>query len=277
MTWANLPIADRLGQKIGIPGIAVVDTARAFLESFLAGRRPSVLLNSLPKSGGVYVREALRQILRARTMYLGCRYALIGQIDVKHALRFASGGYVSQNHLAPSPENLQILQHLKQKVVLHLRDPREALLSWVHHLDRVTARSDESVELLYVAPRPQAGYFALPLMRKIDWQLEHYLPQMVAWATRWVEVADRKTIPILITLQHDLKRDERAFFGQILDFYDFDRDYNLPKLPRTLNDTHFRLADPDEWRRTFTLDQMNRANAMIPPLLRRRFGWDAGA
>jgi hypothetical protein len=272
----TLQIAARLGQ-IRTSSIAAVGAARTFLTSGPAQQRPSVLLNTLPKSGSVYVREALRRILGARTMYLGCRYALVGQIDVGNALTFVGGGYVSQNHLAASPENLQILEHLKQKVVLQLRDPREALLSWVHHLDWVTARSDESIELLYVTPRPPPGYFTRSLTRKIDWQLEYYLPQMVAWTMRWIEIADGKTIPILITQQRDLQRDERAFFDQILDFYGLDRDYDLPMLPRTLNATHFRLADPDEWRRTFTPDQIKRATATIPEMLRQRFGWGARA
>jgi hypothetical protein len=144
--------------------------------------RESILLNTMPKSGSVYVLKSLAKILRLRAMYIGNQYGLIDQIDVKDALTFSGGGFVSQNHLAPSAENLQILQHFKLKMVLHLRDPRQALLSWIH--------------------------------------------------------------------------------------------YPLPKLARTMDETHFRKADPMEWRRTFTPSQATWATSLISESLSKRFGWD---
>jgi hypothetical protein len=70
------------------------------------------------------------------------------------------------------------------------------------------------------------------------------MPQLVLWAARWVEIADRGTIPILITHQNDLRISEKAFLDKILAFYQIDLDYALPNLARTLDETHFRRADP---------------------------------
>jgi hypothetical protein len=206
-------------------------------------------------------------------MQIGNRYALIDQIDPQDALTFSGGGFVSQNHLAPSPENLQILQYLGLKMILHLRDPRQALLSWVYYLDWASGRCDTSEVLLYVTPRPPSGYFDFSLSRKIDWQIENYLPQLVAWAARWVDIADSETIPILITHQEDLRTHEKAFLDAILAFYRLSFDYTLPSPPRTMEATHFRRADPMEWIQTFTPDQAARATKLIPVSLRIRFGW----
>jgi len=248
-----------------------------YSDSRLRPPRPqteSILLNTMPKSGSVYVCKSLAKILALRTMYIGNQYGLIDQIDVKDAVTFSGGGFVSQNHLAPSPENLQILQHFKLKMVLHLRDPRQALLSWIHYLHYITGGNDNSEQLLYFAPRTPAGYFAFSLSRQIDWQIENYLPQLVLWATRWVEIADRGTIPILLTHQNDLRLEEKAFFDAILAFYQIDLDYALPNLARTMDETHFRKADPLEWRQTFTPDQAIRATSLISESLSKRFGWD---
>jgi hypothetical protein len=234
----------------------------------------SILLNTMPKSGSVYILKSLAKILQLRTMHIGNQYGLIDQIDVKDALTFSSGGFVSQNHLAPSAENLQVLQHFKLKMVLHLRDPRQALLSWIHYLHYITRGDDTSEQLLYVAPRPPVGYFAFSLSRQIDWQIENYMPQLVLWARRWVEIADRGTVPILITHQNDLRIGEKAFFDAILAFHQIDRDYALPSLARTMEETHFRKADPMEWRRTFTPDQAARATSLVPRSLSARFGWN---
>ena len=234
----------------------------------------SVLLNTMPKSGSVYVATSLAEILGHSSKCIGNRYALIDQLNVEDAVTFSRGGFVSQNHLAPSQENLQILQHLKLKMVLHLRDPRQALLSWVHHINYISGRNNRSEELLYFPPRLPRGYFELSLSDQIDWQIETHMPKLVLWMERWLEIADRGTIPILITHQNDLKTDEKAFFDTILAFYQIDLEYTLPNLPRTMSETHFRLADPMEWTRVFTPDQAAWATSLVPPSLSMRFGWN---
>jgi hypothetical protein len=199
---------------------------------------------------------------------------LIDQISVPLARMISAGGYVSQNHLSPSLENIQILQHFRLKMVLHLRDPRQALLSWIYHLDRVASRNDTSEVLLFCAPRTPSGYFEFSLHEKIDWQIANYLPQLLSWVAKWVEVADRGTVEILITHQDDLRTAEKSFFDRILRFYGVETDYVLPNLPKTIEETHFRRADPTEWSDTFTPDQVARATSLIPRSIMSRFGWD---
>jgi len=162
-------------------------------------------------------------------------------------------------------------------MVLHLRDPRQALLSWVHHLDWITGGDDESISVLYFAPRTPPGYFQLSLSRKIDWQIDNYLPQLIDWTERWVDIADRGMIPSLITEHNDLRLNKRAFFDAIMAFHNFDLDYALPDLPMGMDETHFRRADPTEWRAVFTPEQVARATAAIPQALQMRFGWDEPA
>ena len=55
--------------------------------------------------------------------------------------------------------------------------------------------------------------------------------------------------------------------------YQIELDFTPPNLPRTLEETHFRKADPEEWKRTFTPEQAARATSAIPHALMRRFGW----
>jgi hypothetical protein len=237
--------------------------------------KKSILLNTMPKSGSVYTAKTLAAILGLDLRYIGHQYVLIDQINVQLARMISAGGYVSQNHLSPSPENLQIIQHFKLKMVLHLRDPRQALLSWIYHLDRVASRNDTSEILLFCAPRTPVGYFDFSLTEKIDWQIENYLPQLVSWVAKWLEVADRGTVEILVTHQHDLRTAEKLFFDRILQFYGFGTDYVLPNLPKTIEETHFRHADPTEWINTFTPGQVARATLVIPPSMMKRFGWNA--
>lgn len=254
--------------------VSLVRAAKALFAWNVCSCSESVLLNTMPKSGSVYIREGLARILNLKPCYLGARYALIDQIDIDKAMEFSRGGYVSQNHLAASPENVQLLKHFKLKMILHLRDPRQALLSWIYHLDYITRGEDQSIELLYFIPRTPSGYFDLSMSDKIDWQIDNYLPQLVAWASRWIAIADSGCIPVLITHQEELRTNEKIFFDSILSFHNIDDlTYSMPNVPRTMKDTHFRLADPTEWIRTFTPDQTLRATSEIPSSLQERFGW----
>src|SRR5262245_18325616 len=92
-----------------------------------ARAKKSILLNTMPKSGSVYTAKTLAAILGLDLRYIGHQYVLVDQINVHLARMIGGGGYVSQNHLSPSPENLQIIQHFKLKMILQLRDPRQAL------------------------------------------------------------------------------------------------------------------------------------------------------
>ena len=128
--------------------------------------------------------------------------------------------------------------------------------------------------LLYVAPCPPFGYFELSLYDKINWQIENSFLQQISWVAKWLEVVDRGSCQILVTQQDDLRTAKRAFFDRILSFYGFDACYDLPNLPRTLDDTHFRRADPTEWRSAFTPNQVAKVTSMLPPTLMKRFCWE---
>lgn len=236
--------------------------------------KQAILLNTLPKSGSIYISRGLMNILGSGFMYIGNEYGLIDQICPRAAQRFAAGGFLSQNHLSPSPENVQMLQHFGLKTVVHIRDPRQSMLSWLHHLDRVTGGDDNSAALLLFAPRTPPGYFKLSMEEKIDWQIDNYMGQQVSWIARWLEIADAGRIPILVTHYESLRIDERSLFDSILDFYGLRVSYTLPKLAKTLAATHYRRADPDEVGTTFTLAQLERATALIPGWMMDRFGWN---
>ena len=51
----------------------------------------NILLNTMPKSGSLYIREGLAKILSVNTVYLGNRYALLDQIDVDKVVTFSRG------------------------------------------------------------------------------------------------------------------------------------------------------------------------------------------
>jgi hypothetical protein len=233
-----------------------------------AGR---ILLNTLPKSGSVFLYRTLSESLRVPSMHLGNNYGLIDQISPEKLHTFVAGSFVAQSHLAPSPENLRQLSHFGCRVVLHIRDPRQALLSWLHHLDRIR---DNAEALLLCAAQPPARYFEWDLARKLDWQIDHYLPLEIDWLRGWVAIHDRHhDTPVLLTTYEELTADIGKLCRRICDFAGIESNrFRLVDIPKTI-DVHFRSGDDNEWRRVYSPAQIARANAMLAGELASRFGW----
>ena len=148
----------------------------------IAREIPSILLITMPKSGSVYTAMRLSEVLDAPQ----CRISL-DLIPVDHVIpswveSFAMGGAVCQEHLDASTENLQILAASGvKKLQIHLRDPRQATLSWVHHVETMIGENAYLRDLL--SPLLPDGYDEFLFSRKIDWHIDNHLPTLVKWTS----------------------------------------------------------------------------------------------
>jgi len=236
---------------------------------------PSICVFSIPKSGTVFTGQMLARGLRLAptSVSAGCfpRYSL----DIEKLAAFCRGGQVASTHAHASLENLQMISAFADRWVVHIRDPRSVLLSWVHHLQRLHAERHASPhQLLYCYPAPPEEYFRYPLARQIDWNIEHFLAGAVAWIRGWLEIVDDGRYRILLTTYSDIVADERRFIGSILDFYGIARErFRRPLIERTVAASHFRVGREDEWADVFSPRQIERTTAMIGETLLERFGW----
>jgi len=237
-----------------------------------ATRLPSVLIVSVPKSGTVFINGMLAHGLRFKNFPISCGYFPNDIVDVARAREFAGGNMVASEHLEPSGMNLQILRHFVCRWVVHIRDPRSVVVSWVHHTDRLLPDSREA--FLGVLPMPPQNYLSLRFEEKLSWTIDHFLPVVVHWTRAWLDVIDAGTDQILLTRYDDLRSDERGFVERILDFYAIPRGvYTPPSIDRTVAVSHFRTGRTDEWRDMLSAEQLRRANSGIGSDLLARFGW----
>jgi len=236
---------------------------------------PSILFTSIPKSGTVLTQQMLARGLGLEPIALSVgafpRYSL----DPQKLDRFRQGGMVGVEHLDASPENLQILAPFVDRWVVHIRDPRSVLLSWVHHLNRLHAeRHFAPYELLYVCPAPPEEFFGYSFSEQVDWNIHHFLPNVLSWTRTWVETHDSGRHKILMTTFSDILAGEEDFIFKILDFYDIPRAlFRRPDTEQTIHGSHFRAGRADEWRDSFTPDQIAQTTRMVGDDLLRRFGW----
>jgi hypothetical protein len=225
-------------------------------------KHPSVLFISIPKSGTVYTNRLLVQGLGFRDFPISLGYFPRDLVDHRRLRTFAEGGCIATEHLDPSAENLQILERLMKRWVVHLRDPRSVVLSWTHHIDRVAVKAPES--LLNVCPVPSEDYLSASFQEKLWWNIHSFLPIAVDWIERWLRIIDGGRYEICLTTYDELVGNERLYIRRILDFFSIPQAaFSMPMVERSMDNAHFRIGRPDEWREAFSQEQLKLANKVI--------------
>lgn len=259
------------------------------VEEFLVQQRlaierdvPAVLLNTLPKSASVWILSMLSALLRAPSCRLANNwYARDKYLIVPSWTRaFARGGATCQEHFPPTPENLRRLEEAGvRRMILHLRDPRQATLSWIHHIERFLRENNHN---LLAAGLPK-GYETWDFEARCDWQVHDHFPYVVDWLERWIAVADEANsgsnkygdLRIIVTTFEDMLTDQVAFFSRLLAFFGLDPGgYPIREdlLPKTYA-PNFRLGRTDEWRSVFPERLQAEMWERLAPNLGPRFNW----
>ncbi len=237
---------------------------------------PSILLNTLPKSGSVYLLSTLMHGLGLDRDRISGGYFPDDLIIRDLVESFTESPGVAQEHLPARRLNLVQLNNRVDRMLVHVRDPRQATLSWTHHINKLNSKND-LYALSVVMPTLPEDYFDRDLSQQIEWQIEHHLPLLVKWIEGWLKADQDATFKpkIKFTRYKDFHRNELEFIASILDFYgiahqDFQHHGQSPKQ----GDAHYRQGRTDEWRQVFSADQIIKANAVVPDALLERFGWE---
>lgn len=250
----------------------------SFEELRCQGKVGAILICGLPKSANDYIWRSLAQ-------GLGIEYFQVSRggipNDIIYYFYLRSVRYkdvVMPCHAEASISNLFFINRYLDRLIVNVRDVRQATLSWCHYMHLLKSHKEagliSQVPFLYI---PEHKYFSMSLKEQIDFNLEKfYLPFCIKWIESWLDAEDNPSFypKILFTQQELLKQDTKKFFESILDFYELDKlKFKFPDLPEFNEGTHNRKGSIDEWREVFTKEQAERASNMIPKRLLDRFGW----
>lgn len=241
-----------------------------------SGGMPSFFLNTLPKSGSMYSVNLIGQGLGLTSMKLAGGYFPHDQLIASHLQHFNVGGLIAQEHVPASRINRVLLsQHLK-KMTLHVRDPRQATLSWTHHLETLYSQEITASSMQLHDPPPPQNYCEMTLKNKIQWNLDHHLPHCVKWIEGWLDAEQDPsfTTQLLFTEFRELREAPKQYFEKLFEFFEIEIHNFEPRLPESDGRMdHYRKGEVDEWRAAFTPAQCEQATAAMPPRLLERFGW----
>ena len=251
---------------------------------------PPVLVIALPKSGSVYLQRALRRTLRVPVHHIASGGMSGASFRHDDLCRFGRGNVVSREHLQPRAFSLKVLaRHGIKRAVLHIRDPRAAIISWTRHMDRLLAsRGLRAVELTCEATMPDA-YQAWSFQRRLHWQVENRMPIFVRWIEDWLALAETsRDVVLMVTDYAELAHDGRKLITRILEFNGIDYDPEWISLPSTCygKNNIYSMLDARRatshwssdariplWAQQMPREILRAANGAVPARLCDRFGW----
>ncbi len=257
---------------------AVLETPPLEYPSLLARRGSTpILICNLPKSASEYIYETLATGLRIPKVTVSTNYFANNLIVRSEFRRLVFFGGVAKDHLPALTQNkLQIRRYL-DRMAVHVRDPRQVSLSWLHHLERLFQADDVDTLELFDVELPK-DFFDREQNDQIDWMLEYHYPACLRWIEGWLdaEAEEAFTPRMLFTRYEDFRNDREAYFARLLDFFEIDASkFHDPDITPKSSTHHFRKGLVDEWREVFTPAQKERANRLLSDRIRERFGYES--
>lgn len=187
------------------------------------------------------------------------------EVVASWARDYARGGACYATHLEPLPRNIARLKTAGiDKIIVHVRDPRQSLLSMIHHITRYP---EGTASLL------GSHFDEWDISAQVERLMEDYL-RRVSWIQGWLDA--EAELGVLFSTFEEFVRDRDAFIDRYLDFYGAPRalfSYADATRMHEGTDYHFRAGLTEEWRSVFPERDAEMLTAQLPAAMRRRFGW----
>lgn len=231
-----------------------------------------LLILALPKSACMYISRTLKKSLNLKEIACSSRINFTKDIiDPFEIESLCRQSLLSLSHLPPLKINTDFLVKHLPTCILHIRDPRQALLSWVHYLMRTRFENLEQKKVFLYVPN---HYFSLSFHEQITWQIENHFQHLINWIEGWVHFRKLYSLEerIYLSTYEDFHNNQSLFFNKLFNFLGYDPQLlNYPdEAPYRLN---FRSGKIDEWKYVFSRKQQLLLNSIIPDNLVKQFNW----
>ncbi|MCH9614337.1 MAG: hypothetical protein SP1CHLAM54_17050 [Chlamydiia bacterium] len=253
-------------------GLLAMSTVNAAFE-----RHPpeAIIINTLPKSGSIYYWMSLGTFFKGTGSLCvhkdpdhGPPYPIAAiAINETNFRTVVDKKFLTQNHLTATPENIAMLKKYGvKKMLLHVRDPRQAVLSWLHHLKKNTIYNK-----WFDLPD---DYIEMEFEDQVDWNIENFFKPAVQFIEDWLDFMETDDeLKIHLTTFEVMIQDPVSFIQEALAFYDVDgSEFTTPLKPSS--GMHFRKGLVDEWREVMTDEQKELVNSLMPERFFEIFGWE---
>jgi Sulfotransferase domain len=235
-----------------------------------------LVIPGLRKAANVFVQRTMERTLGCTFVrFVEREQILPDRFDEFFALQRAVGG----EHLLPNAHNLRLLAaHNVTRIAILVRDPRDALVSWWHHLERSDIKAarlgDQSA-----AGAADTTYYQLGAEDKLRDLIARRFPVFQAWIADWLNVADSSaTLKCHINRYEDFATDQRGALRAMLAFFGHDLEPVLPDVDGTRDagihvPTHFRRGEVGSYRDEAPPELVRLLDERLDRRLAARMGW----
>jgi len=225
-----------------------------------------IFIVSFPKTASSFIATVIAQGLDipACTVTLWNQKHQLRRIIVPAWLRcFLMGGVVTHEHLSPFKENVKQLSKYKPKMIIHIREPKQVVISHVHHIKKFVVQNKTVTEA-------QEWYLESEISDCIDRIIKNLLPFYMNWVLQWYQVYREKICEIEFTSYEQFIEDKEMFFEKVAEIFCIPNNKinKLKKTQRKLNQQkglhNMRNKSADEWKEVMSKQQQQNVDALIP-------------
>lgn len=250
---------------------------RNALQNAPAGKRP-IFVASLARSGTAFISNTCVRVTGWPFLNPATKiYPQPGTVYTDLLETAKHHGVVMVSHLSCTPEALErIAQGGIERVYVHIRDPRQATLSWSRYLDQHFAQAEtEWLRYLGIMGLP-GDYRDWSPEARLHWLVEHYYPKCVTWIEDWVQAVDSyQGLDFALGEYSDFSRDSASYINSIFDYFETGHVIETAHLPSKQDEAvHFHAANPNAWREQFNETDCARMTEGLKPEMCTRFAWD---
>ena len=178
------------------------------------------------------------------------------------------------SHATATELNLWSIDHITDRLIINLRDPRQSIISWAPYMNYLRSTGNYGALIEYQIPD---GYFFLSLNDQIQWQIDNYFLKVnIDWINNWIIANDSKDfLSEILFMNYELLSDNpNKYFNKILDFYSIPyKNFSYPQKPAFQHSTHMRKGQKDEWKEILNSNQKKQINDHITDKMFNIFNW----
>jgi len=241
----------------------------------------NILINGVPKSATLFITSVFTNHFCCDQTRIGTRGVVCSQVDVEALFTSLSRQHVvSQQHICPSDYNIKALKSCGlTKFVLTIRDPRDVIISWAHHMLRKDLAAWHH-PLVVANGIVDMDYYNLAWEKQLDHLVDNAFKLFQAWIKGWVKAVNDSELEIYLLRYEDFALDNAGHIIKLMEFYKIDSwtlERVLPAIPEGNGSihlsTHFRKGLAGTFREEFSPAQIDRINAQVDRNLFSQVGW----
>ncbi|XOV79290.1 MAG: sulfotransferase domain-containing protein [Aestuariibacter sp.] len=228
------------------------------MDELLRIRRTGIIVCTLPKSGTVWINKCLHEMTRRnvandRNYLYNAKFTDESFFSPDILDSMCRSGGINVGHFMCNEYNSTVLEHFLKnglKLVIHLRDPRQALISWLHHLDKRVHGKPLLMQLLGL----NESYFSKSFEEKIKHLIDTQFVEMCKWVASWKKFSEKVSEDCFLMLPHEqLSLDAEEYSSCFAKYLDVPESMlGLAMKPKD-GQAHFRKGVTDEWQQVLSL------------------------